>query len=61
MLFSLMHTAGKEQEMSQDVHRASSERVALCHYHLVVDEVASRYKLTVSVCMENSEARSCRA
>lgn len=56
-----MHTAGKGQEMFLDVHRASYEYVALCHSHLIVDEVASRHKLTVSRRMENSEARSCRA
>lgn len=61
MLFSLMHTAGKGQEMFEDVHHASYEYAALYHSLLIVDEVASRHKLTVSACMENSEARSCRA
>lgn len=56
-----MHTAGKGQEMLQDVHCASYEYAALYHSLLIVDEVASRHKLTVSVCMENSEARSCWA
>lgn len=56
-----MNIAGKGQEMFQDVHRASYEYMALRHFHLIVDEVASRYKLTVRVCMENSEARSCQA